>query len=116
MGLILARIRLVRSMTAPNCAEAVGDTLIPNAEASRTAAMARAARIRLLEGTQPTLRQSPPKKCCSINATLAPRPAAPEAETNPAEPAPITTKLYRPAGRGFCQFAGRTCARSARLY
>ncbi|KAA6418548.1 MAG: hypothetical protein FRX49_11493 [Trebouxia sp. A1-2] len=51
-------------------------------------------RMRALEGTQPTLRQSPPIRCSSIIATLAPTPAAPAAVTNPPAPAPITTRLY----------------------
>ena len=36
------------------------------------------------DGTQPTLRQSPPSRCRSTSATLAPRPAAPAAVTSPA--------------------------------
>src|SRR5437879_11815644 len=50
-------------------------------------------RITHLEGTQPTLRQSPPSRYLSIRATRAPSPAAPAAVTRPAVPAPITTRL-----------------------
>ena len=40
------------------------------------------------------------------SATLAPSPAAPAALTKPAVPAPITTRLYFPAGTGFAQWDG----------
>src|SRR5436309_9298426 len=81
---------------------------MPNAAASRTCAQAREARMRAFEGTHPTLRQSPPSRCFSTRATLAPRPAAPAAVTSPAVPAPITTRLYRGAGAGFTQSEGWT--------
>ena len=61
--------------------------------AARRAATARAARMMALDGTQPTLRQSPPRRCRSIKATFAPSPAAPAAVTSPAVPPPITTRL-----------------------
>ena len=61
---------------------------------SDTSCAALAQRMRALEGTQPTLRQSPPIRCSSTIATLAPTPAAPAAVTNPPAPAPITTRLY----------------------
>ena len=55
--------------------------------------MRRLSIIDLADGTQPMFRQSPPSKSRSISATLAPRPAAPAAVTNPAVPAPTTTRL-----------------------
>src|SRR6266581_4098830 len=88
---------------------------MPNAAASRTCAQAREARMRAFEGTHPTLRQSPPSRCFSTRATRAPRPAAPAAVTRPAVPAPITTRLYRPAGSGLTQSEGCTLWTSARL-
>src|SRR5712692_3075250 len=88
---------------------------MPNAAASRTCAQAREARIRAFEGTHPTLRQSPPSRCFSTRATRAPSPAAPAAVTRPAVPAPITTRLYRPAGSGLTQSGGCTFWTSARL-
>ena len=51
------------------------------------------ARMMPFEGTQPTFKQSPPIRCFSIKATLAPRLAAMTAVINPAVPAPITTML-----------------------
>ena len=41
-------------------------------------AATRAAAMMPFEGTQPTLRQSPPMRACSTSATRAPKPAAPE--------------------------------------
>ncbi len=67
------------------------------------------------DGTHPTFRQSPPIRSRSISATLAPSPAAPDAVTRPAVPAPMTTRLYRPAGVGFTQSAGCTWPTSSRL-
>jgi hypothetical protein len=92
-GLMSARSRRIRSMSLPKSAVAPGGTFTPNSPASRTAATARAARMMALDGTQPTLRQSPPMKCFSMSATFAPSPAAPMAVTNPAVPAPMTTRL-----------------------
>ena len=61
----------------------------PNSSAFRTSAQALAAqRMMPFEGTQPTFKQSPPIKCFSIKATLAPRLAATTAVINPAVPAP----------------------------
>src|SRR3989338_4658406 len=80
-----------------------------------TSAAAREERINALEGTQPTFRQSPPKRCFSINATLAPSPAAPAAVTRPAVPPPMTTRLYLPLGSGFTQSDGCACDTSVRL-
>src|SRR5262249_9055725 len=81
--------------------------------ASQTWTAARAARISALDGTQPTLRQSPPRSSRSIRATLAPSPAAPAAVTSPAVPAPITTRLYRGAGSGLTQ-SGRGAVATGR--
>ncbi len=50
-------------------------------------------RISAFDGTQPVFRQSPPILCFSINATFALVAAAMYADTSPAEPAPITTRL-----------------------
>lgn len=49
-----------------------------------------------LEGTQPVFKQSPPKKPRSINATLAPDPAARVDVTSPPAPPPITIISYLP--------------------
>lgn len=43
------------------------------------------------EGTQPTLRQSPPMACCSTNAHVFPSPFAMMTLSKPAAPEPITT-------------------------
>src|SRR3989449_4516750 len=87
----------------------------PNSFARRTSAHARAARMTPFDGTQPTLRQSPPIRCFSIRATFAPTAAAITAVTRPAVPAPITTMLYVPIGSGFTQSGGRTLLTSFRL-
>ena len=58
-------------------------------------AEARAALMMALDGTEPTLRQSPPLKRPSIRAAFAPGPAAPAAVTGPAVPAPMTTRMTR---------------------
>ena len=65
-----------------------------------------AERMMALEGTQPTFRQSPPRRFDSIRATRAPTPAAPAAVTNPPAPAPITTRLYFPFGSGAIHSLG----------
>ena len=83
----------IRSITAGKSAPAPSGTATPYADTSRAPASARADRSNALEGTQPVLRQSPPIRSRSINATFAPRPAAPAAIINPAVPAPITTML-----------------------
>lgn len=44
-----------------------------------------------LEGTQPTLRQSPPMACCSTKAHVLPSPLAMITLSKPAAPEPITT-------------------------
>ncbi len=91
--------RATRSITwaKPTCALA----WIPNSRARAMSAFRRAARISALLGTQPVFRQSPPMVSRSISATRA-RVAAPiYALTRPADPAPITTRLYSNlAGRG----------------
>ena len=65
----------------------------PQAPAPRTVAATRAEASRALEGTQPKLRQSPPRRRRSTRATFPPSPAAPAAATSPAVPAPMTTRL-----------------------
>ena len=60
----------------------------------------------LFDGTQPTFRQSPPRRLRSTSATFAPSPAAPAALTKPAVPPPMTTILYFPAGVGLLQRGG----------
>src|SRR5438132_11430786 len=89
---------------------------MPNSSAFCICAHARDARMMPFDGTQPTLRQSPPMRCFSIKATFAPTPAAIAAVTRPAVPAPITTMLYRPDGCGLTHPAGRTLSRSVLLY
>jgi hypothetical protein len=49
------------------------------------------ARMRAFEGTQPTLRQSPPIRCRLTSATFAPKAAEAAATTRPPGPAPPTT-------------------------
>ena len=74
---------------------------IPYFEEFRICESTRAVLISALEGTQPVLRQSPPMRCFSISVTLARTVAAMYAETRPADPAPITTRLRsNRAGRG----------------
>ena len=51
-----------------------------------------AARIRVLDGTQPTLTQVPPIVPWPISATRTPSSAAVIAAEKPAEPAPITAR------------------------
>jgi len=65
----------------------------PRAPAAATSPSTRADRRIAFDGTQPKLRQSPPRYRLSTRATLAPRPAAPAAETRPAVPPPMTTRL-----------------------
>src|SRR5262245_51647172 len=103
-------------MTPAKSTRTPGGTCIPNCAASRTWAAARAARISALDGTQPTLRQSPPRSSRSTSATLAPSPAAPAAVTSPAVPAPITTRLYLGGGSGLTHSGGWTLATSRTLY
>ena len=91
--LMRARRRRMRSITAAKSTRAPAGTSTPKRGASRTAAHARAERISAFDGTQPTLRQSPPIRWRSTSATRAPSPAAPAAVTSPAVPAPITTRL-----------------------
>ena len=52
-----------------------------------------AERNKLLLGTQPVLRQSPPMRLRSISVTLALTVVPMSAATKPAEPAPMTTRL-----------------------
>ncbi len=110
--LIRARNFRIRAMTAPKSYFTPAGTWRPNSAALRRSAHALAARIIPFDGTHPTFKQSPPIKCFSINATLAPRLAAITAVINPAVPAPMTTMLYRPAGSGLTQLPGWTLATS----
>ena len=91
-GLMSARRRRSRAMTAPKSPSEVTRGPPNRSAAVRASRHARAARITAFEGTQPKLRQSPPNMCRSISATRAPRPAAIAALTRPAVPAPITTR------------------------
>ena len=88
-----ARSRRIRSIAAVKSTSIGPAMRTPYDPASRAAAAARDARRTPFEGTQPTLRQSPPMRCRSTIATRAPSPAAPTAETSPAVPAPRTTRL-----------------------
>mmetsp|Transcript_115447 Transcript_115447/g.337647 ORF Transcript_115447/g.337647 Transcript_115447/m.337647 type:complete len:429 (+) Transcript_115447:239-1525(+) len=89
-GAICARSFLIRSMTFANCtAQAVGSR--PRSD-RRISAAARAQRRSAFEGTQPTFKQSPPAKCCSMRQLLAPRRADCLAETRPPAPAPTATR------------------------
>src|SRR5436305_5520960 len=115
--LMPARRRRMRAMAAPKSLWASAGTTGPpkRSWASRASCQAREARITPFEGTQPTFRQSPPMRCRSIRATLAPSPAEPAAEISPAVPAPITTTWYRSFGSGLVQGCGWTLSRSLRL-
>ena len=67
--------------------------LTPSAAAARISPRTLDDRMTAFDGTQPTLRQSPPRRSRSMRATRAPRPAAPAAVTSPAVPPPMTTRL-----------------------
>src|SRR3546814_18806064 len=62
--------------------------------AARPPCTASAARINVLDGTQPTLTQVPPITPWPISATFAPSSAAVIAAEKPAEPAPPTAPPY----------------------
>ena len=81
-------------------------TFIPNVSEFCISLTSLEERISDLEGTQPKFRQSPPRNFFSISAVFAQSLAPPIAATSPADPAPITTRSYVPAGTGFCQFSG----------
>ena len=83
----------MRSITAPKSGSTPPLILTPSAPAALISPMIREDRMTHFEGTQPTLRQSPPSRCRSMSATRAPSPAAPAAVTSPAVPAPMTTRL-----------------------
>ena len=91
--LIFARSRRMRAMAAPKSRSTPPGNVRPNSAPSRADAQTRAARRIPFDGTQPTLRQSPPIRPRSTSATRAPSPAATTAVTSPAVPAPITTRL-----------------------
>ena len=91
--LISARRRRMRAIAAPKSRSTPPGKVSPNAAPSRADAHTRAARRTAFDGTQPTFRQSPPISRRSTRATRAPRPAATDAVTSPAVPAPTTTRL-----------------------
>src|SRR5574341_1213961 len=101
-----ARSLRIRAIAAAKSYFTHGGTWTPNSSACRTSDQAREARMTPFDGTHPTFRQSPPIRCFSIRATLAPRAAETAAVTKPAVPAPITTMLYRPLGSGLTQVGG----------
>src|SRR4029077_10080946 len=101
-----ARSRRIRSMAEEKLTSGAEALWTPNSVPLRESKAARAARIIPLDGTQPTLKQSPPRRLRSTKAPFAPTPAAPAALTNPAVPAPTTTKLYLPEGVGLTHFGG----------
>eukprot|EP00962_Isochrysis_galbana_P047211 scaffold19230_cov129-Isochrysis_galbana.AAC.1 len=111
-GAMAARSRRIRSMTAGKsmltCAAPPPGSRTPNSPARRASRSARAQRSSALEGTQPTLRQSPPARWSEMKATLAPRRADCLALTSPPAPAPMTTKSYSGSGAGSCHPMGRT--------
>ena len=82
------RIRRITSLKSTSTAP----TLIPSTSPLRISSTIRAALNKLLDGTHPTFKQSPPRSARSTSATFAPNLAAPEAVTRPAVPAPITSK------------------------
>ena len=77
-----------------------------------------AARIMILEGTQPTLTQVPPRVPRSMSVTLAPSSAARMAQANAAPPLPMiaTSSAPRELRRGFTEGVGvsttEMCGRS----
>jgi hypothetical protein len=88
-----ARMRRIRSMAWAKSGGAPWGALMPFS-AARPASWAMCAeRITAFDGTQPTLRQSPPIRCRSISATFAPRLEATSAVIRPPVPAPMTTRL-----------------------
>ena len=87
-----ARSRRIRAMTAAKSPGPVATGPPKTRCDSAAACHDRAAAITLFEGTQPTLRQSPPMRCRSTRATRAPRPAATAAVTRPPVPPPTTTR------------------------
>mmetsp|Transcript_74469 Transcript_74469/g.241797 ORF Transcript_74469/g.241797 Transcript_74469/m.241797 type:complete len:331 (-) Transcript_74469:210-1202(-) len=93
-GAIWALRRRMRSMTLAKSASASsrGRLTPPNKSACARSAAARAQRSRAFEGTQPTLRQSPPARCSSMSALFAPRRADCLAATRPPAPAPMATR------------------------
>jgi hypothetical protein len=92
-ALISARSRRILSMAAAKSTDVRSPPITPNSALLRAAEATRAALMIPFEGTQPTLRQSPPISSRSTMATRAPSPAAPAADTRPAAPAPIATRL-----------------------
>jgi len=84
-----------RSITAPR---STGSSRPPRPSSCRWRVWcaAVAAAIRLLLGTHPVQRHSPPSRSRSTRATRAPRAAPAGAATSPAEPPPTMTRSYRP--------------------
>ena len=107
--LMPARTRRMRCITAAKSTWGVA-TFTPNATARCISPITLAERMMVFDGTHPLLRQSPPIQFFSIKATLPPNPAAAMAEISPAEPAPMTTKLYLACGVGLCHSGGCTWA------
>ena len=106
-----------RSMTAPRSTGGRVNPGRPNSGARRACAQTAAERIRVLEGTQPKCRQSPPSRgLFSISTVLAPNCAAPAATVRPAAPpprmpmswsnfampGPPPIRLFSPAPPGRC--------------
>ena len=115
-GAIAARSRRMRSMIAPKSTVGGGPKMTtPNSAARRTSLIARAQRRSALEGTQPTLRQSPPARCSLIIAERAPRRPLCFAATRPPAPAPIAIRSYSAAGGGSSHPRGRTASSVAML-
>ena len=84
----------MRRMAAPKSGSAPGASASPiSFSARRASAARRAARITLFEGTQPRDEAVAAEEVALDERHLAPSPAPIAAETRPAVPAPITTRL-----------------------
>mmetsp|Transcript_491 Transcript_491/g.1555 ORF Transcript_491/g.1555 Transcript_491/m.1555 type:complete len:211 (-) Transcript_491:30-662(-) len=114
-GAICARFALSLCITAAKSTAGGAESRTPNSSARRTSLTARAERSSALEGTQPTLRQSPPASASEIRQERAPRRAACLADTSPPAPAPMTTRSYTSGGDGSVQRRGWTASSSLAL-
>ena len=100
------------AITAATCAITAAKSICGSAPATPAAPLRNtcavlAAASRVLEGTQPVFRQSPPISPASISTTRAPICTAPAASDSPPEPAPmmqrsvVITSIYRAFRRNF---------------
>mmetsp|Transcript_7753 Transcript_7753/g.25782 ORF Transcript_7753/g.25782 Transcript_7753/m.25782 type:complete len:205 (-) Transcript_7753:63-677(-) len=119
-GAMWARSRRIRAITASKSTSSLGAvpsaaTRNPSASAALASRAARAQWSSALDGTQPTLRQSPPARWPEMSAERASRRAACLADTSPPAPAPMTTRSYTSGGDGSVQRRGWTASSSLAL-